>query len=96
MVKDWHNRRSEEELNHVSVKMEMKAMEKKIIKYNVEELENIPLEREDGTIRVLVSQLGGCASMETRDIKIAVTNILSTNMTSISVHSWSSILIEQK
>jgi hypothetical protein len=96
LVKDWHNRRSEEELNHVSVKMEMKAMEKKIIKYNVEELENIPLEREDGTIRVLVSQLGGCASMETRDIKIAVTNILSTNMTSISVHSWSSILIEQK
>jgi hypothetical protein len=34
LVKDWHNRRSEEELNHVSVKMEMKAMEKKIIKYN--------------------------------------------------------------
>jgi hypothetical protein len=31
LVKDWHNRRSEEELNHVSVKMEMKAMEKKII-----------------------------------------------------------------
>jgi hypothetical protein len=29
LVKDWHDRRSEEELNHVSVEMEMKAMEKK-------------------------------------------------------------------
>ncbi len=36
LVKDWHDRRSEGELNHVSVKMEMKAMEKKLIKYNVE------------------------------------------------------------
>jgi hypothetical protein len=69
LVKDWHNRRSEEELNHVSIKMEMKAMEKKLIKYNVERLGNIPLEREDGTMRVLVSQMGGCASMEMQDIK---------------------------
>jgi hypothetical protein len=28
LVKDSHDRRSEEELNHVSVEMEMKAMEK--------------------------------------------------------------------
>jgi hypothetical protein len=38
LVKDWHNRRSEEELNHVSIKMEMKAMEKKLMKDNVEQL----------------------------------------------------------
>jgi hypothetical protein len=31
LVKDWHDRRSEDELNHVSVEMEMKAMEKKLI-----------------------------------------------------------------
>ncbi len=76
LVKDWHNRRSEEELNHVSVEMEMKAMEKKIIKYNVEQLKNFPLEREDGTMRVLDSQMGGCASTETQDIKIAATEHL--------------------
>ncbi len=76
MVKDWHNRRSEEELNHVSVKMEMKAMEKELIKYNVEQLGNIPLERKDGTMRVLVSQMGGCASMEMREIEIAATEHL--------------------
>ncbi len=76
LVKDWHDRRSEEELNHVSVEMEMKAMEKKLTKYNVERLGNIQLEREDGTMRVLVSQMGGCASMERRKIKIAATEHL--------------------
>ncbi len=76
LIKDWHNRRSEEELNHVSVKMEMKVTEKKLIKNNVERLGNIPLEREDGTMRVLVSQMGGRASMETQDIKIAATEHL--------------------
>ncbi len=58
LVKDWHDRRSEEELKHMSVEIEMKAMEKKLTKYNVEQLGNIPLEREDGTMRVLVSQRG--------------------------------------
>jgi hypothetical protein len=58
LVKDWYDRRSAKELNHVSIKMEMKAMEKKMIKYNVEQLGNIPFDREDGTMRVLVSQMG--------------------------------------
>ncbi len=31
LVKDWHNRRPEGELNHVSIKMEIKDMEKKIM-----------------------------------------------------------------
>ncbi len=30
MVTEWHDRRTEEELNHTSVEMEMKAMEKKL------------------------------------------------------------------
>ncbi len=76
MVKDWHNRRSEEELNYVSVEMEMKAMEKILTKYNMEQLWNIPLEKEDGTMRVLVSQRGGSTSMEMRKIKIAATEHL--------------------
>ncbi len=51
-------------------------MEKKVTKYNVEQLGDIPLEREDGTMRVLVSQMGGCASMEACKIKIATTEHL--------------------
>jgi hypothetical protein len=42
----------------------------------VEHLRDIPLDREDGTMRVLVSQMGGCARLETRDIKIAATERL--------------------
>ena len=34
------------------------------------------MKREDDTMRVLVSQMGGCASMETREIEIAVTEWL--------------------
>ncbi len=62
LVRDWHDRRTEEELNHVTVKMEMKAMEEKLAKYNVARLGDIPLERDDGTMRVLASQMGGCAA----------------------------------
>jgi hypothetical protein len=42
----------------------------------VERLGEIPTERDDGTMRVLVSQMGGCASMETREIKMAATEKL--------------------
>jgi hypothetical protein len=58
------------------VAMGMKAMEKKLTKYNVEQLGEIPTVKEDGTMRVLVSQMGGCASMETRQLKIAATERL--------------------
>ena len=57
MVQDWHDKRSEKQLNQESVTMEMRAMEKKLTKYNVEQLGDIPMEREDGTMRVLVSKL---------------------------------------
>jgi hypothetical protein len=56
--------------------MERKAMEKKLTKYNVEQLGEMPIKREDSTMRVLVSQMGGCASKETREIKIAATERL--------------------
>jgi hypothetical protein len=58
LVKEWHYRRTEAELNHLSVEMKMKAMEKKLTKYNVEWLGKMPIEREDGIVRVLVSQMG--------------------------------------
>jgi hypothetical protein len=73
--------------------MEKRAMEKKLTKYNVELLGDIPMEREDGTMRVLVSQMGGCASMETCEIKYLQLNSSSTNTTLTSAHSWSSTLI---
>ena len=76
LVKEWHDRRTEEELHHISVEMEMKALEKKLTKYNVERLGGMPTEREDGTMRVLVSQMGGCASRGIREIKIAATEQL--------------------
>jgi hypothetical protein len=76
LVKEWHDKRAEEDLNALTVSMEMKAMEKKRMKYNVEQLREMPTKREDGTLRVLVSQMGGCASMETREIKIAATEWL--------------------
>ncbi len=68
LVKEWHNKRAEEDLNALMVLMEMKAMEKKLMIYNVEQLGEMPIKREDGTMRVLVSQMGGCASMEMRVI----------------------------
>ena len=76
MVKESHDKRMEAELNHETVEMEMKAMEKKLSKYNVERLGELPTEWEDGTMRVLVSQMGECTSMETREIKMAATKKL--------------------
>ncbi len=54
----------------------MKAMEKKLSKYKVERLGELPTEQVDSTMRVLVSQMGGCTSMETREIKMAATKKL--------------------
>ncbi len=71
LVKEWHNTRTELELNEAMVRMEMKAMESKIRKYNVPQLGEIPNKRDDGNIRILVCQMGGCASKEIREIKIA-------------------------
>ncbi len=76
LVKEWHDKRAEEDLSSLTVAMEMKAMGKKLTKYNVEHLGEIPTVREDGTMRVLVSRMGGCASMETRQLKIAATEWL--------------------
>jgi hypothetical protein len=81
LVREWHHaQRVEEDLSALTVAMEMKAMEKKLTKYNVEQLGEIPIEREDSTMRVLVSQMGGCASMETREINIAATEICKYNI----------------
>jgi hypothetical protein len=76
LVKDWHDRHSEGDLRQETIEMETKSMEKKLRRYNVEQLGEIPLEREDGTMRILVCQMGGCASAEAREFKIATTKKL--------------------
>ncbi len=45
-------------------------MEFSIAKYNVEQLGEMPIKREEGGVRILVCQMGGLASPEIRAIKI--------------------------
>jgi hypothetical protein len=42
----------------------------------VEQLGEIPLEQEDGIMKILVCQMGGCARVEAREFKIATTKKL--------------------
>jgi hypothetical protein len=66
----------EGDLNQAVIDREMKAIEAKLAKYNVDQLGEIPLEREDGTIRITVCQMGGCAGKEVREIKMSTTEQL--------------------
>jgi hypothetical protein len=76
LVRAWQDQRTENKLNSTTVEMELKAMEKKLQTYNVEQLGDIPVEREDRTIRIMVCQMGGCVSKESREFKIADTERL--------------------
>jgi hypothetical protein len=49
LVNKWHDQRREGDLNKAVVDREMKTMEAKLEKYNVDQLGEIPIEREDGT-----------------------------------------------
>jgi hypothetical protein len=54
LVKDWHDQQVEVDLNQVTVEREIRAMESALSKYNVEQLGQMPTEREDGAMRILV------------------------------------------
>ncbi len=71
LVQEIHDCQQESKLEHGTAEKEMEVMKKKILCYNVKQLEDIPNEREDGTMRILVYQMGGCASVKIREIKIA-------------------------
>jgi hypothetical protein len=73
LVQENHDRCQEGELRQGTVDVEISAMQLKIQKYNFKQLGDVPTAREDGTMRILVSQIGGCASAEIREIKIATT-----------------------
>ena len=45
LVKDWRDKRTEEDLNQTMVEMELKAMEKTLAQFNVEQLGNIPIQQ---------------------------------------------------
>jgi hypothetical protein len=62
LVKDWQDRRLEGGLRQGTIEMKTKSMEKKLRRYNVEQLGEMPLEREDETTRIVVCQMGGYAS----------------------------------
>ncbi len=76
LVKEWYDRRTESNLNKVVIDREMQAMEEKLVKYNVKQLGEIPITREDGTIWILVCQIGQCAGKEVRQIKMSTTENL--------------------
>jgi hypothetical protein len=59
LVKNWHDRHSEGDLRQETIEVETNSMEKKLRRYNVEQLEEIPLEQEDGIMQILVCQMGG-------------------------------------
>jgi hypothetical protein len=71
LVQEIHDHQRESKLDLDTAEREMEAMEKKIERYNVAQLGDIATEWEDGTMQILVCQMGGCASIETRGIKIA-------------------------
>jgi hypothetical protein len=76
LVKDWHDQRREGDLNQAVVDREMKTMEAKLAKYNVDQLGEIPIERENGTMKIMVCQMGGCVGKEVREIKMSTTENL--------------------
>jgi hypothetical protein len=76
LVQEIHDCQRESKLDLGTAEREMEAMQNKIERYNVAQLGDTPTEREDGTMWILVCQMGGCASVETRGIKIAATEQL--------------------
>jgi hypothetical protein len=71
LVKEWYDRRMEGNLNKAVIDCKMRAMEAKLAKYNVEQLGEIPIKREDGSMWILVCQMGGCTDKEIRQIKMS-------------------------
>jgi hypothetical protein len=76
LVQEIHDCQKESELQQVIAETEMRETQKKIQHYNLEQLVEVPTEREEGTMRIIVCQMGGWASPEMREIKIAATEKL--------------------
>ncbi len=59
LVTEWRDEQSEEDLAQATIDREVKTMEEKLSKYNVSQLGDIPIKREDGSFRILVCQIEG-------------------------------------
>ncbi len=79
MVKEIHNLQTKGELQQgiAHSRDGDESNEEKTQHYNVEQLGEVPKEREDRTMRIIVCQMGGCTSPETTKIKIAATERLT-------------------
>jgi hypothetical protein len=66
LVTEWKDAREEAELNQATIDREVKTMEEKLNKYNVATLGDIPTHWEDGSFRILVCLMGGCAGKKVR------------------------------
>jgi hypothetical protein len=71
LIQEWYDRRMEGDLNKAVINQEMRAMEANLTKYNIEQLGEIPIKREDGTMQILVCQMGGYVGKEVRQIKMS-------------------------
>ncbi len=67
LVTEWQDKRGEEDLKQATIDREVKTMEEKLNKYNVPTLGEVPTQREDGSFRILVCQMGGCSGKEVRE-----------------------------
>ena len=75
-VTEWQDERGEAELDQATINREVKTMEEKLNKYNVPTLGEVPTQRDDGSFRILVCQMGGCSGKEIRKQKIAAPEML--------------------
>ena len=66
LVSEWQDKHCKANLNQATINREIKSMEEKLQKYNVAALGEVPSQREDGSFRILVCQMGGCSGKEVR------------------------------
>jgi hypothetical protein len=78
LVLEGKDVRGEVELDQATIDREVKTMEAKLNKYNVQALGETPTQRDNGAFRILVCQMGGCSGKEVRELKIASTERLIT------------------
>ena len=76
LITEQQDERKESELDQATIDREIKTMARKMDKHNVPPLGDIPTQRDDGSFRMLVCQMGGCAGREIREQKIAMTERL--------------------
>ena len=89
LVTEWRDERSEEDLAQATIDREVKTMEEKLSKYNVSQLGDIPIKREDVSFRILVCQRAAVPGRRSGNSNLRSRRGSSTNMKLTYPHSWS-------